>query len=467
MKVKKLKHLSERQVKLFDTGLNAAEKRNYQYATEIFRNLLRQEPGVLEVREKLREIEFQRVGGQANPIRQILTPIVTLLNQIKGPKLIKEGKFAEALDNAEAAMKFDPTSINCCFLLARAADAAGLHAITKQTVERALEQHPDNVLLLNCLADSYLNLGMGKKAVECLEKVVKLQPSNEKYKKALKQAISAANTDSTDPEVLFFYSDNNKDSQKDVHIDEQAMATQIKVQLNALKKMDTPEIRKKLGDLYSMANDYEKAIENYNQAIELSTVVDPTLDHSINEVLSRQYDASIAEWTNYLHNENITNEEREEARKEIARLDQEKSEILIGRTKERYRRNPHSKDICFELGKLFWKNEFYQDAITHFEQLTDSQQFKEQALLFLGKCYHALGNHNRAIETLKTAIATIKYMNNVKKNAYYSLARSYEALNKTEEADNCYKAIYSVDEDYKDISQIIDKIYEKELGTRI
>ena len=462
MDIKKLKHLSERHVKLFDTGLNAAEKRNFQYATEIFRSLLKQEPGVLEVREKLREIDLQRVGGEVNAFRRMLTPVVTLLNQIKVPKLIKEGKYAEALDNAEAAVKFDPTSANCCFLLARAADAAELHAIARQTMETALKHHPDNVSILSCLADAYSKMGMGNKAVECFEKIVRLQPNNEKYKEALKQASADAATDDIDPEILFYDGNNSSDHKKDVVINEEALATQIKVQLNALKKMDTMEIRKKLGDLYAIANDYEKALENYNQAIELSTIVDPDLDHAVNEVLSRQFDASIREWTDYLHNDHINEEEREEARREIERLKRKKSEILIERTSERYRRNPHSKEICFELAKLLWKSGSCKEAITHFRQLTDAPQFKDQAFLFLGKCYYELGQYNDAIDNFKNAINAIKRMNTIKKNTFYSLAKCYEAVNKTAEADGCYKAIYAVDENYKDISQIIDKIYERE-----
>ena len=464
MEIKKLKHLSDRHVKLFDTGINAAEKRNYQYATEILRNLLRQEPGLLEVREKLREIELQRIDGQPNSLRSVLTPIATLLNQVKVPKLIKQGKFTEALDNAEAAMKFDPTSTTCCLLLARAADAANLHAIIKQTMELALKHNPDNVPILDCLANAYLKMGLSKKAVECYQKIVKLQPGNDKYKDALKQATAVSAADDVDPEVLFFYSNGKKGQNKSVSIDEKALATQIKVQLNALKKMDTSEIRKKLGDLYAMANDYEKALDNYNQAIELSTIVDPDLDHAINEVLSLQFDGSLAEWTEYLQNPHISEEERDEAHREIEHLNNTKSDILIGRTKERYRRNPHSKEICFELAKLLWKNEEYKEAINHFLRLTESNPFKEQSLLFLGKCQYAIGEHNQAIEKLKSAIKSLKRMNALKKNVYYTLAKCYEALNKTTEADACYKAIYAVDEDYKDVSQIVDQIYERELG---
>ena len=462
LEIKKLKHLSQRHVKLFDTGVNAAEKRNYQYAIDIFRNLLKQEPGVLEVRKKLREIELERFGGEINAIRQILGSIVTLPNQIKSLKLVTKGKFSEAFDNAEGALKFDPTSIKSCLLLARVSDAANLPAVTIQTIEMALEHNPDSIPLLTCLADAYANAGFGKKSVECYTKITRLEPKNDKYKEALTQMTSDAAADDTDPEVLFYYGDNATEPKKNRSTDKQALETQIKVQLNTLKKMDTTEIRKKLGDLYTLAKEYEKAIENYEKAIELSTLVDPDLDHAFNEVTSLQFDASIAEWTAYIQNQQISEEEREEGHREIERLREKKSKILIDRMKERYRRNPHSQDICFELAKLLWKSELFDEAITYFNRTESSAQFKEQSLLFLGKCYYSTRQYNQAIEQLKKLLDSSKRMNEVKKNAYYSLAKCYEAQGNVKEADNCYKSIYSVDEDYRDVSQIIDKVYQRE-----
>ena len=307
--------------------MNAAEKRNYQYATEILRNFLKQEPGVLEVRKKLREIELQRFGGEVSTVRRMLAPLATIIHQIKGPKLIKEGKFAEALDNAEAAMKFDPTSVNSCLLLARAADAANLCAITVQTMEMAQRHHPQSVPILSCLANAYSNIGLGKKAVECYKKIVQLQPKNDKYKEILPRATADAAKDDTDPEVLFYFADNTMSGKNEIATDEKALETQMKVQLNALKKMETSEIRKKLGDLYTLAKDYEKALENYDRAIELSTVVNPDLDHAYNEVISLQFDASMAEWTEYTQNPQISEEERAEGRQEVERLKAKKSKI--------------------------------------------------------------------------------------------------------------------------------------------
>ena len=463
LEIKKLKHLSPRHVKLFDTGLNAAEKRNYQYAIEIFRNLLKQEPGVLEVRKKLREIEIERFGGQVNAIRRVLGSIVTLPNQIKSPKLIGEGKFAEALDSAEAALKFDPTSINCCLLLARAANAANLPAVTIQTLEIALQHHPDSIPLLTDLAEAYMNAGLGKMAIECYTKIVKLEPKNDKHKEVLTQITSDTAADDTDPEIIFYYGDNAAMPTKNIPTDERALETQIKVQLNALNKMDTTEIRKKLADLYTMAKDYEKAIENYEKAIQLSSIVDPDLDHAYNEAISLQFDASIAEWTAYVQNQQVSEEEREEGHQEIERLKAKKSKILIDRMKERYRRNPHSQDICFELAKLLWKCELFDEAITYFSRTASSAQFKEQSLLFLGKCYYSTRQYSQAIEQLKNVVDNVKRMNKLKKNAHYSLAKCYEAQGNVKEADKCYKSIYAVDEDYEDVSRIIDKVYQREL----
>ena len=82
---------------------------------------------------------------------------------------------------------------------------------------------------------------------------------------------------------------------------------------------------------------------------------------------------------------------------------------------------------------------------------------------FIGKCYYSSGKFNEAIENLKKAADSINRMNQTKKNTYYSLAKCHEAANQVQEANSCYKAIFAVDENYKDISKIIDKAYQREI----
>ena len=51
---------------LYKAALAAFEKGNHQYAVELFREILRQEPTLLDARSQLREVELDRIGCKSN-----------------------------------------------------------------------------------------------------------------------------------------------------------------------------------------------------------------------------------------------------------------------------------------------------------------------------------------------------------------------------------------------------------------
>ena len=467
IEVKKLKHISDRHQKIFDTGLKAAEQSNFPYAIVMFRNLLKEEPGLLEVREKLRKLQFERMGNEVNKFRQTIAPLVALPNIFKANGLIKSEKFAEALDNAEGAMKFDPTTLICCNLLTSAANAAGLDAITMQTIELIEKFHPDNAALLSTLADAYSRLGRSKDAVACYEKIVKKNPSNGKYKQELQQAKANMSIDDLEPEDNIVGKNDEKTTKGrkkkggQLPMDQQELATQIKVQENVVNQSESAETRKKLGDLFAVAKDYEKAMENYNRSAKIAATVDPNLDFAITAVTTAQYEDSISNLEDRYQDSSVSDEDREEVRQQLESLKQELAETVVMRARERQQRNPHSADFQFELAKTLWKYGVYDEAIGHFQQTQNNAELKDFSLLFLGKCYQGKRQHDEAIKILTTLVNSIARMNKTKKNAYYTLAKCYEFERKLREAETCYKEIYAADENYKDVSRKVDAIYKQ------
>lgn len=336
----------------------------------MFRNLLRKEPGLLEVRDKLREFQMQRVGDEPNKLRQSLAPIVTILNVIKGPGLVKNGKYVEALDNAEKAMGFEPTAPSSLQLLIQAAEEANFLVLARKTLELACKLHPENYRFVAWLAQIYGKLGMSDDAIERWEKLVKKDPKNEKYKSELERERTEGARDYSDPEDIGLVTSGAGVQSGGKSQEELAKA--IKIQENVVNRKDSPETRKKLGDLYAVANDYEKALENYNIAAELANAFDPDLDKAISEITAGQFDASIAEWQHYLAGGNLSDEEVEEAEDQIASLRGQKAETLIGRAKERVQRQPHAVGERIKLGKICWMFGYYNEAISEFNQTQSS-----------------------------------------------------------------------------------------------
>lgn len=468
MEIKKPEHLKTRERRLYEAGLKAAEQENYKYAVEMFRDLLKTEPGVLEVRQKLRETALKRNGGGVNPMKQALAPIVTLPNLILSHLQAKKGKFNEALDNGEAAMAFDPTSIVSAFIAGRAADAAGAPVITMMTLETVLEFNKGKVFLMDWLARTYATLGKSEEAIAMRRKILRIDNANAKYKQDLAQAEAEAAVDDRDPEGIM-HADGGGGSagtgskQKDNAADKEAIERRIAIQEKAAQNKNTPEAWKTVGDLYAASGDYESALNNYYCALELSPAGDSALEYAITKALAAQYDLSISQWQDYMSDPSVVEEEKAKARSEIQRLTDEKGDTLIDRAKERLQRHPHDASERFELGKLQMSSGRYDDAVSNFEQTKSSPQFKEVSLIFLGKTYLARKNFDKAIELLNNAINLLPRFNKTKKLAYYTLAKAHEAKNDQESAIENYSVIYAVDPKYKDVATIVHAIYKKQV----
>ncbi len=464
MELTKLKYLNARDKKLYDTGCKAIEQKNYKYAVDMLRNLLKYHPGLMEVRDRLRLFELDKFDNKVDKTRQALLPILKVFNVIKGPMLINKGKYIEALDNAEALMAFDPTSPIAIKMLAQAADAAQMAQITINTLEMAVKFYPNSVEWWDWLARTYLTAGMGGKAVECREKIARLDPKNSKYRDDLNEAKAIASEDDRDMEdtsTLSIYI--TKSSGKIDDKSRQALEKQIQIQESLVQRLNNPENQKKMGDLYAVAREFEKALEAYNITVELIGMMDPALEFAITQVMAHQYDASIEEWQKYMRTPNLSNEEKEHARNEINNFQAHKMEMLIERAQQRLQRQPHDGGIRLELAQMLFVSQRYDEAIPKLEQLRSTSQHGDIATIYLAKCFHAKNQSSKAVELLQQAIAGIPRFSKTKKLACYTLGKICDSMKNEEEAWKAYNLIYAIDENYKDVSVIVEKMAQRRL----
>ncbi len=81
----------------------------------------------------------------------------------------------------------------------------------------------------------------------------------------------------------------------------------------------------------------------------------------------------------------------------------------------------------------------------------------------LGKCYLEIDNAKKAIEMANAAVDLMPRMCSCKKEALYILAKAHEAFKEKDASESFYKRIYAVDDHYRDVGLIIDKIYQRDL----
>lgn len=133
-------------------------------------------------------------------------------------------------------------------------------------------------------------------------------------------------------------------------------------------------------------------------------------------------------------------------------------------------KNPAALDICnailsrdtlrilldpFFIKGIYYANmKLYQKAIAAFDSCILRDWKTTDAYLEKGRAYFNLGNFNAAMQTFNMAIT----VTNTDADAYFWLARSYEALHRNEDAVNNYLKAISLDKDFVEARQRLEKL---------
>jgi tetratricopeptide (TPR) repeat protein len=465
--IESVKALRDRELKLYRTACEAAEKQNYKYAIDLFRDLLRRRPGLLEVRAKLREVQLGKIGGKGKPFRQMMAYFAVLPQVAKAQTLISGKHYAKALDNAEVAMSFDPTAIISCELMAKAAEAADCYEIFIPTLEWALLHHPRNIHLLDWLGRTFVMLKKGKKAVSCYGRIVEIEPNKMVWKERLKDATAVAAMEDGWDDVADGkgdYTSMIKDKEEAAVLEQServnktqvGLAKTIEAQLQKVEAQESMDSRRKLAELYVEGREWDKALENYQRVIELSGVKDPVVERAMVEIELARYKERIAEWETYLATEGLDDAAKAEGTSNVAALKAERRVYLLQSLRDRVKNMPTAYDDRLELGLMLFEDGAVDEALNHFQFMQRSPRFVNEGALYSGKCFVAKKVYDLAIEQFRKVIDSVPNMTDIKKDAYYSLGDCYQQMGQGKEAVLCFKAIYGVDMNYRDVKAIVE-----------
>ena len=122
-------------------GAKSALPSNSKYFFEICSNILKQNPGCLELRKSLREEQFKRaIGGKG---------LSSLLGKVTMPPFMLKGKVSKdpqgALESAESMISKNPANVVAHELLAEAASALSMSRTVVFAFECIKKLHPKDL----------------------------------------------------------------------------------------------------------------------------------------------------------------------------------------------------------------------------------------------------------------------------------------------------------------------------------
>jgi tetratricopeptide (TPR) repeat protein len=319
--------------KLLDKARVAADRGNYDYAVDLYLQLLDIQPQHLEGRRLLREVEirkFQADGVTRSSPMAWIKGIAPLISTVVFTLL---GKHEKGMGAAEAFLKNDPYNRTVLCMLARAAEKGDFLDVAIQSLEDVrtrlgADSSPKaKAKLLRKLGHIYQNASKLREASRCFEEILQYLPNDREADQKIRELAARITmthggwdkaveqgTDFTDLLEDKGQSEKLEKQQHEIRTGADVEAAIKRVKEDLKEEPDNTRFHIQLGDLYRRANDWDQSRASFQKAQE----IDPSnflINQRLGDLRLTEMDVEIAE-----------------AKKDPAQAERVK-ELLVERTK--------------------------------------------------------------------------------------------------------------------------------------
>lgn len=452
--------------KLYSKAQEAFDKRNYDYAIDLARQIVELEPGHPKARHILRSAQIKKCesqGTRPSAVGAVITGLVPFIKVVIYKIINKPGKILPA---AEDFISRNPYSIWVRTTLADALYKLNYLESAINEFEGTVVFDPRRLHTLKSLGKLYLAVKDGKKAQQYFQAVLSINPSDLDAPRALKD-IAALST-------LKDGGWSGARSSRDL-IKDKGVAVQLERDSQMVKDSDIPEEVKRLnnlvaqnpdspdnikhlkriGELYQRQFNYEAAIETYQKAIQLNPS-DGALKIKIGDIKILTLDRDIKSSQQKLQ----ADPNNQALKQALQKIRQEKRQFQIEEYRRRVQLHPTDMALRFQLGAALYAGNFLDEAIAEFQNSVRDSKRKTDSLLYIGRCFMAKKIYDMAISQFTKALEGGMLSAEQTKDIHYNLGVSYEANKNPEQALSEYKKIIEIDINYKDTMKKIEQLQQ-------
>ena len=446
---------------LFTRGNDALMRDNFDYAIDLFNQVLEKEPSLYDCRKALRNAQLKKAGNGGGFFKKMLHGATSSPMVAKGQLALRKDP-AEALQIAEQILNSDPSSAAAHRIVVEAATALDMPRTAVLSLEMLLRNSSKDKDVAIKLANTLAEAGDVTRAERILSDILESFPGDNDLNHALKNISARKTMDRGGYGALAdgkgSYRDILKDKEEAVKLEQENR--QVKTEDNAQRLIEEYELRLKtdpqnlkllrdLAELYTQKKQFDRALGYYQQIKASESGGDPTLDRGIADTTLRKFDFQVSQ----LDPNAVDHSEQ------VAKLQAERQAYQLAECQRRSERFPTDLQIRFELGQLYFQLGKISEAIKEFQKAQANPHKRIQSLGYLGQCFARRGINDLAASTLQDAIKEKVVFDDEKKELVYLLAGVLEKMGKRDEAIAQYKLIYAVDAGYKDVGEKMDAFY--------
>ncbi len=446
---------------LFTKGNDALQRDNFDYAIDLFTQVLIREPGLYECRKLLRQAQQRKAGASRGFMKKIWSSASAKPLVAKGEIALRTHP-AEALQIGEQILNADPANSDGHRLVVKAANALELPHTAALSLEMLYRNAPKDKETGMEFAKALAQIGQPKQGEAVLAQLYRENPHDNELAQALKDLSAQKTLDEGGYEALAdgtgSYRDILKNKEEAVSLEQQARVEKSEDVAERLIKEYEARIRtepnnlklvRSLAELYAEKKDFDRSLGLYQQLKSSDIGNDASLDRTIAETIGRKYDWQISQ----------LDTTAPDYPDRLAVLEAEKQDFQLNECRKRVERFPTDLQIRFEMGQLYFQTGKVSEAIGEFQKSQNNPHRRVASMNYLAQCFGKRKMYDLAAKTLQNAIKEKQVLDDEKKELLYNLGSILETMGKKEEAIEQFKTIYEVDIGYKDVAAKVEKYY--------
>lgn len=436
---------------LYKRADEAFKKHNYDYARDLFQQILLFQPDHEKAHEALKITlikKFQEQGATSK----------IKIMAMKGQFEVQAKATKDPAKRMEMCLKYlndDPTNGKVRAIWAEALLALGHNNGAAAESKMALQDDPGNVIALKTVVQAYSETGRVKEAQSVLDRAASVLKDDRDLEK-LRRDLAARQT------MAAGFSENNKDnfraSLKNADKAEELEKMSKLVQtdqdfVNAVEKLEAEmaeaptdsRLPKKIGDLYfEKKKDYVSAKDWYTKASQLSPQ-DSVLRDKVDDCDLKMWEVKVA---------NARKANPNDPAVKALMLDSLKARIAS--FERRVQDRPTDMALRYELGLAYLSGSMNDKAIAEFQQSMKDPKRKSLSHFNLGKAFQRKKMYDMAEKQYVTAEADV-VSQDYRLDIMYHRAKLAAEAGKVPAAIEMGNKIIEIDINYKDISQLVEK----------
>jgi tetratricopeptide (TPR) repeat protein len=434
---------------LYKRADEAFQKHNYDYARDLFHQILIFKPDHEKAHEALRVALIRKFQEQGATSR---IKLIAMKGQIE----VQLKATKDPNKRSEVCLKYlndDPTNSKVRAILAESLLVMGHSNGAAAEGRMALMDEPTNVTALKTLVQAYRNTGKVKEAQSALDRVSSLVKDDRDLER-MQRDIAAMQTMSAG-----FSAGNVGDFRKALKNADQAEELEKRTKLvqtdadfqrllaELQKEMsEAPtdaKYPKKIGDLYfEKKKDYTAARDWYKKASQLAPQ-DSVLRDKVDDSELRIWEVKVAQAQK-------ANDPK------LAEIKLAHLKAHIASYERRVADRPTDMGLRFELGKAYYLGTMNDKAISEFQQSVKDPKKKSQSHLFLGKAFQKKKMFDMADKQYVMSEADV-LSQEIRLEIMYSRAKCFAEAGKIPQAIEMGNKIIEIDINYKDIAELVEK----------